>query len=97
MMVDTGATSVALTEEDAHRVGIDPPSRDFKLRLSTANGMVLVAPIMLPEVAVGDIVMRDVRAVVVPEDKLEISLLGMSFLSRLSHFEVAGDRLVLTR
>jgi aspartyl protease family protein len=97
MMVDTGATTVTLTEKDARAVGINPPSRDFSMKMSTPNGVVLVAPALLPEIAIGDIVVRDVRAVVVPEDKLQVSLLGMSFLSRLSHFEVTGDRLVLTR
>lgn len=97
MMVDTGASSVVLTERDARTVGINPPARDFSIKMSTANGVILVAPTLLPEVAVGDIVLRDVRAVVVPEDKLQVSLLGMSFLSRLTRFEVTGDRLVLSR
>jgi len=97
MMVDTGASSVVLTGRDARTIGINPPSRDFALKMSTVNGIVLVAPVLLEEVAVGDIVVRDVRAVVLPEDKLQVSLLGMSFLSKLSRFEVSGAQLVLTR
>jgi aspartyl protease family protein len=65
--------------------------------MATANGVVLVAPVLLKEVAIGDIVVRDVRAVVVPEDRLQVSLLGMTFLSKLSRFEVSGDQLILTR
>lgn len=97
MLVDTGATSVVLTEKDAHSLGIDPPSRDFKVKVGTANGFVLVAPTTLSEVAVEGIVLRDVPAVVVPENGLHVSLLGMSFLSRLTRFEVSGGKLVLTR
>lgn len=97
MLVDTGASSVVLTGKDAHVIGINPASTDFALKMATANGVVLVAPVLLREVAVGDIVVRDVRAVVVPEDKLQVSLLGMTFLSKLSRFEVSGDRLILTR
>lgn len=97
MLVDTGATSVVLTEKDAHSLGIDPPSGDFKVKVGTANGFVLVAPTTLSEVAVEGIVLRDVPAVVVPENGLHVSLLGMSFLSRLTRFEVSGGKLVLTR
>ena len=97
MLVDTGASSVVLTGKDAHVIGINPASTDFAVKMATANGVVLVAPILLREVAVGDIVVRDVRAVVVPEDKLQVSLLGMTFLSKLSRFEVSGDQLILTR
>ena len=97
MLVDTGASSVVLTGKDAHVIGINPASTDFAVKMATANGIVLVAPVMLKEIAVGDIVVRDVRAVVVPEDRLQMSLLGMTFLSKLSRFEVTGDRLILTR
>ena len=97
MLVDTGASSVVLTGKDAHVIGINPASTDFDVKMATANGVVLVAPVLLKEVAIGDIVVRDVRAVVVPEDRLQVSLLGMTFLSKLSRFEVSGDRLILTR
>ena len=97
MVVDTGASSVALTEEDARAAGINPPSRDFTVKMATANGIVLVAPVLLRDVVIGDIVVRDVHAVVVPEDKLQVSLLGMSFLSKLSRFEASGGRLILRR
>jgi aspartyl protease family protein len=97
MMVDTGASSVVLTEKDAHALGINPETRDFSMKMATANGTVLVAPTVLPEIAVEGIVLRDVGAVVVPEDRLQVSLLGMSFLSRLTRFEVSGNRLILTR
>jgi aspartyl protease family protein len=95
MMVDTGATGVVLSREDARRIGIIPQPSDFTVQTSTANGIVPVAPIVLKEVAVGKILVRDVRAIVHPDVRYQDSLLGMSFLSRLSQFEVSGGRLIL--
>ena len=95
MLVDTGATLVVLAREDAHRIGINPLPADFRATVSTANGSVLVAPVLLKEVMVGDLSVRDVSAAVFPDNRLQVGLLGMSFLSKLSRFEVAGARLVL--
>jgi len=95
MMVDTGATGVVLSREDARRVGINPQPSDFAARTSTANGIVTVAPIVLKEVVVGEISVSDVPAIVHPDVQYRGSLLGMSFLSRLSQFEVSGGRLML--
>jgi aspartyl protease family protein len=95
MMVDTGATGVVLSREDARRVGINPQPSDFTARTSTANGIVSVAPTMLKEVVVGEILVRDVPAIVHPDTRFQGSLLGMSFLSRLSQFEVSRGRLIL--
>ena len=95
MMVDTGATGVVLSRDDARRVGINPQASDFTARTTTANGIVPVAPIMLKEVAVGEISVRDVPAIVHPDTRFQGSLLGMSFLSRLSQFEVIRGRLIL--
>ena len=97
MLIDTGATTVSLTKEDARRIGINPALADFRISASTANGIVYVAPVLLKEVAIGDISVRDVIAVVHPQNKLAHSLLGMSFLSKLSHVEIGGGRLVLRR
>jgi aspartyl protease family protein len=95
MMVDTGATIVALSRDDARRAGITPQPSDFKARVSTANGIVPVAPVMLKDIAIGEVAVRDVPAVVFPDNRLQVGLLGMSFLSRLSHVEVSGGRLLL--
>jgi aspartyl protease family protein len=97
MMVDTGATSIALTQDDARRIGIRPSGADFTARSRTANGVTPVAPVMLREVAIGGISVRDVPAVVHSGNALQFSLLGMSFLSKLSHFEVTRGRLTLKR
>jgi len=95
MLVDTGATRIALSHSDAEFVGLRMRSRDFVKRVATANGHVMVAPVRLDEVEIGEISLRDVEAVVQGPDGSEISLLGMSFLSRLKSFETSGGRLVL--
>jgi aspartyl protease family protein len=95
MMVDTGATTVSLTTDDARRIGISPAPDDFTISASTGNGIIRVAPVLLREVVIGDISVRNVIAVVHPQHGLAQSLLGMSFLSKLSHVEIAGSRLIL--
>ena len=95
ILVDTGATLVVLSRDDARRIGINPQASDFQAKVSTANGVVSVAPIRLKEVVIGEISVRDIPAAVFPENKLQIGLLGMSLLSKLSHFEVAAGRLIL--
>ncbi len=97
MMIDTGASLVVLSREDARHIGINPATGDFTMPAATANGVVLVAPVVLKEVAIGEVAVRDVPAAVFPDNKLQVGLLGMSFLSKLSHFEVAGGQLVLKR
>jgi aspartyl protease family protein len=95
MMVDTGASLVILPREDARLAGINPAATEYKSRAATANGVVLVAPVVLKEVVIGDVTVRNVPAAVFPDSKLQVGLLGMSFLSKLSHFEVAHGQLVL--
>lgn len=95
VMVDTGASLVALTFEDAEAAGIFLREKDFTHRVSTANGIAKVAPVRLSRVAIGDIVVRDVDAAVCERGKLETTLLGMSFLSKLERFDMRAGRLVL--
>ena len=95
MVVDTGASLCALSEEDADRLGIRPRPGDYTREVSTANGVVRVAPVRLAHVQIGGIAVRDVEAVVIPRGKLGTSLLGMSFLKRLREFGIAGGRLTL--
>ena len=95
LMVDTGASVIALTASDAARLGIRPPQRDFTVEVRTANGSVRAAPARLDMVEVGDLTVRDVAAVVMPDGALSDNLLGLSFLSRLRRFEYSDGRLVL--
>ena len=95
VMVDTGATMVALSYEDAERAGIFLRDQDFTRAVSTANGVARVAPVTLDRVSIGDITVRDVPAAVAERGRLKTSLLGMSFLSRLSRFDMRSGVLVL--
>ena len=94
-MVDTGASVIALTASDAARLGIHPAQREFVTEVKTANGTVRAAPAKLDKVEVGDLVVRDVAALVMPDETLSDNLLGLSFLSRLRRFEYSAGRLVL--
>ncbi len=95
-VVDTGATEMVLSREDAARIGIDVDNLAYLGTALTANGMVRTAPIRLDRVALGPIVDQNVRAVV-NEGELFGSLLGMGYLDRFQRIEIAGDRLILTR
>lgn len=95
VMVDTGATTVALSFEDAERAGIFVRPGDFTGAVSTANGVAHIAPVMLDRVSIGDITVRDVPAAVLEQGRLRTSLLGMSFLNRLSRFDMRSGELVL--
>ena len=95
MLVDTGASLVALSHEDAERMSLSVSARDFTHQISTANGVVEAAPVRIPQIQVGDIVVRNVEAVVLPPGRLNVSLLGMTFLRRLSTFEITDGRLAL--
>lgn len=93
-LVDTGASDVVLSPADARRVGLDPATLSFTRQYRTANGTVAGAPVRIGRLAIGPIALGDVRASVNQAD-MKRSLLGMSFLSRLAGYEVAGDRLIL--
>lgn len=95
VMVDTGATMVALSYEDAERAGLYLRDQDFTGSVHTANGLARVAPVTLDRVSIGGIIVRNVPAAVTEPGRLKTSLLGMSFLSRLSRFDMRRGRLVL--
>jgi clan AA aspartic protease (TIGR02281 family) len=82
-LVDTGASQIALRESDAARLGIHPTPRDYKVKIHTANGIGRAALVQLRMVEVGNIVVRDLPALVSPDEALGVNLLGMSFLSRV--------------
>jgi aspartyl protease family protein len=94
-MVDTGASVIALNETSAARFGLRPSRGDYKASVATANGNVRAAPTRLAMVDIGGIVVRDVDAIVLPDEALSENLLGLSFLSKLKRFEYAKGKLVL--
>jgi aspartyl protease family protein len=94
-MVDTGATMVIIRQSDAARLGIRPQRSEYIATVSTANGKIKAAPTKLERIEVGGITVYDVQALVLPDEALNVSLLGVSFLSRLKRYEYAGGRMVL--
>jgi aspartyl protease family protein len=96
-MVDTGATVVALRYEDARALGLVFPGDKFDARVRTANGEGRAKRVQLRSVTFGTITVRDVDALVLEQGALATNLLGMSFLRRLSRFEVQRGVLVLER
>lgn len=94
-VVDTGATSVVLSQEDAERAGFDLSDLQFYNTAQTANGEVRTAPVKLDEVTLGDVTDRGVRAQV-NGGELFGSLLGMSYLQRW-HIEIGNGKMILSR
>jgi aspartyl protease family protein len=94
-MVDTGASVVALNEKTAARFGLHPSRGEYNATVTTANGTIKAARTRLAMVDIGGLVVRDVDAMVLPDEALSENLLGLSFLSKLKRFEYANGRLVL--
>jgi len=93
-LVDTGASHIAMPQKEAARLGIFPRASDYTVRVNTANGVTKAALVQLRTVEIGDILVRDVAAIVHPDEGLSVNLLGMSFLSRVRWTHDHG-RLVL--
>jgi aspartyl protease family protein len=95
MVLDTGASSVVLTRDDAKAAGLPLEVLNYTVSIDTANGRTRAAPVTLDRVAIGGLEERSVEALVVQPGQLKTSLLGMSFLNRLQSWQVNGDRLTL--
>lgn len=93
MVLDTGASSVVLTQEAAKAAGLPIEVLDYSVNVDTANGRTRAAPITLDRLAVGGLTERAVPALVIQRGQLKNNLLGMSFLNRLESWEVRGDKL----
>ena len=94
-MVDTGASLIALNETSAARFGLRPSRGDYNATVSTANGTIKAARTRLAMVELGGLIVRDVDAMVLPDEALSENLLGLSFLSKLKRFEYANGKMVL--
>ena len=93
-LVDTGASDIVLTLDDARELGFLPQDLEFSQRFRTANGEVRGAPVRLRELRIGQFSLYDLDASV-NEAPLAISLLGMGFLEQLAGYEVEDGRLIL--
>jgi aspartyl protease family protein len=95
-LIDTGASTVALTLEDARRAGININNLVYDRQVQTANGRTVAAEVMLRDVRIGGVRVTNVRALVMAEG-LHISLLGMTYLGQLQKVEVMPNQLILQR
>ena len=93
-MVDTGASSVALTQADAQRAGMFYSTNDFNQVGRGAGGDIALRPVTFDRIAVGSIEAQGVRGVVIGGDA-DMLLLGQSFLSTLGGVSIEGDTMVL--
>lgn len=94
MLVDTGASVVALTGADAEAMGLTWDENAVRPIAQGASGPVEGVAAMLPSVALGDHEASSVQAVIIPEG-LSISLLGQSFLGTLGSVRIADDQMIL--
>jgi aspartyl protease family protein len=94
MLVDTGASLVTLTPADARAAGINPATLAFNGHVQTANGAARMAPVTLREIRIGQLSIYDVPAGVL--ENLNVSLLGVSFLSRLQGYEMRDGKLTIS-
>jgi aspartyl protease family protein len=95
MVLDTGASSVVLTQEAAKAAGLPLEVLAYTVNVDTANGRARAAPVTLDQLAIGGIVERAVPALIAQPGQLRSNLLGMTFLNRLESWEVRGDRLIM--
>ena len=93
-LVDTGASSVALSKADAAKIGLQFTDADFTATGSGAGGALALKPVMLDRVIVGTTDAANVEGVIVNSD-MKVSLLGQSWLRRVGTVEIKGDRMVL--
>ena len=94
-LVDTGASVVALTQRDAKRLRIDLAALNYNNRVSTAGGEVMSASIRLDYIRIGNVKLKDIDAIIIEDDVLENSLLGMTFLGELYSYEFKGNTMII--
>lgn len=93
MVLDTGASSVVLTQEAARAAGLPIEVLSYTVNVDTANGRARAASVTLDRIVIGGLMQRAVPALVAQSGQLKTNLLGMSFLNRLDGWDVRGDRL----
>lgn len=95
-LIDTGASTVALTVEDARKSGINVNRLVYDRQVDTANGRTMAAEVIIKDLRIGGVRVTNVRALVLSEG-LHISLLGMTFLGELQKVEVTPTQIILRR
>ncbi len=95
-VVDTGASEIVLSRDDAMRIGLDPDRLIYTGRAGTANGEVRTARLRVDSVALGPVVDRNVP-VWVNSGEMDTSLLGMTYLDRFDSLTIEDGKLILKR
>ena len=95
-IVDTGATDIVLSKQDARKAGFDPEALPYYGRAMTANGEVRTAPVRLDSISLDGIEDRNVPARI-NGGELQQSLLGMAYLQRYEQITISGNKMILTR
>ena len=93
-LLDTGASTVALSLADALAAGMNRSELVFEARAETANGLARAAPVRLHEIRLGGFLVHDLPAVVI--EGLDVSLLGMGLLRRFQSFEMRSSKVTIT-
>ncbi|MBL8577920.1 MAG: TIGR02281 family clan AA aspartic protease [Mesorhizobium sp.] len=96
-LVDTGATLVALNVSTARRIGIKILPEDLQYSVKTANGVAKAATTVIDSLQIGRIVVEKVDAVVLEDRALKDTLIGVSFLRRLTKYQVENGALMLVQ
>lgn len=96
-LIDTGATYVALNESTARRLGYSTAALDYRNTVSTANGQTKAAYLKLDRIEIGGVRVQDVDALVLKDEALNTTLIGVSFLKKLNSYSVEDGALHLVQ
>jgi aspartyl protease family protein len=96
-MIDTGATLIAINLSTARKAGIALQQSDFRYEVQTANGTARAASAKIDSVQIGRIAIDNVEALVLEDSALTETLVGLSFLKRLSKYQVQDGTLILAQ
>ncbi|RFC64977.1 TIGR02281 family clan AA aspartic protease [Fulvimarina endophytica] len=97
VLIDTGASRVAIPKSVAARIGIYPAPGDWTAEVKTANGTARAARARIDRIEIGPIAVRGADALILEDGALGITLIGMSFLSELKRYSVEDGRLTMVR
>ena len=92
-LVDTGATDVALTKEDAIKLGLNIKNLKYTKKYSTANGASYAAPVRIDQLTIENKIFYNIEAHIT-DGGLDVSLLGMSLIERFKDFKITQDLLI---
>ncbi len=97
VLIDTGASILALRDSDAEAVGLYPKPADFKFPVNTANGQTMAARMMVQEIELGRLTVRDADVFILPDEQLAKNLLGMNVLSEMGRVEFNQAELIIEK